>query len=852
MTHLHAPLLEDSAIQRQIQRETESIRQGVLKYREMVNTTTERGEASGLVPVQRLMAHWYRPMRKAVQLEQRRCFSHGNDGGEKAVGRDLYGPALRLLKAEYIATITLGNVMRDLLLETAGVKFAKVAYHIGRDILAEANLQLLKKDHRAMSSELRAVMKHMPAEQRMEYKRENQTNYELLTRMCARLSSRRVNWWAKRTLDDPVWSRRVCMSMGSCLIWHMLNVSHCGDYTALDEDGEFIPALLHERRKEKSGRKWKTVAYLSLTDECLGLIDEGHLRRETMRPQYVPMTAPPVRWEHDRGGYYRTKTPLVARTCKERADLIEASEEQMQPFFDGVDALNRVPVQINPFVLDVQKRLYQDGGGIASLPLMENPPLPPYPPNATPDQVKQTRADRAEVHKRIRGLKGERFAVAALHQLADEMVEHEAIYQVHQADFRGRCYPVQTILNHQGSDLARSLFRFSNAVPVRETGRRWMKVTMADLWGLKGLSHNQAVQAIDSAMSEIERWAHDPIANDGWTRKHDGSKNKRKAFQALAMAHALADDDAASRIPIQQDGTCNGMQHYAAMGRDEVGARAVNLNQSGPDDTPNSVYVDVAQAVLPLVEKDAASGDTLAQLILDRVTLDHACAKQVVMPAVYGMTAVGARKAMYDHLDECNITGDTRYKVSMYLGRRILNDALREVCTSTVEAMDWLRLLASLIAGKGRPVQWTTPLGFPVIQTYRNTREIKVDTIMQRVTIRIEDSDLPVRVGRQVDGFAPNFVHSIDATHLLLSAVACEKKGLDLMCVHDSYWTHAQYGDKLGEVLRQTFVSLHRQPLLELLHDQLQRKHTDIDLPEPPRPGSHDIEQTMRAFYLFS
>lgn len=32
-----------------------------------------------------------------------------------------------------------------------------------------------------------------------------------------------------------------------------------------------------------------------------------------------------------------------------------------------------------------------------------------------------------------------------------------------------------------------------------------------------------------------------------------------------------------SKLPIHQDGSCNGLQHYAALGRDESGGRAVNL-----------------------------------------------------------------------------------------------------------------------------------------------------------------------------------------------------------------------------------------------------------------------------------
>lgn len=43
-----------------------------------------------------------------------------------------------------------------------------------------------------------------------------------------------------------------------------------------------------------------------------------------------------------------------------------------------------------------------------------------------------------------------------------------------------------------------------------------------------------------------------------------------------------------------QDGSCNGLQHYAALGRDSVGAASVNLV---PSDVPQDVYSSVAAQV---------------------------------------------------------------------------------------------------------------------------------------------------------------------------------------------------------------------------------------------------------------
>lgn len=45
---------------------------------------------------------------------------------------------------------------------------------------------------------------------------------------------------------------------------------------------------------------------------------------------------------------------------------------------------------------------------------------------------------------------------------------------------------------------------------------------------------------------------------------------------------------------LAQDGSCNGLQHYAALGRDSVGAASVNLV---PSDLPQDVYSGVATQV---------------------------------------------------------------------------------------------------------------------------------------------------------------------------------------------------------------------------------------------------------------
>lgn len=48
-------------------------------------------------------------------------------------------------------------------------------------------------------------------------------------------------------------------------------------------------------------------------------------------------------------------------------------------------------------------------------------------------------------------------------------------------------------------------------------------------------------------------------------------------LQVAAALRSGNPEEYVSHLPIHQDGSCNGLQHYAALGRDEIGAKSVNL-----------------------------------------------------------------------------------------------------------------------------------------------------------------------------------------------------------------------------------------------------------------------------------
>ena len=70
----------------------------------------------------------------------------------------------------------------------------------------------------------------------------------------------------------------------------------------------------------------------------------------------------------------------------------------------------------------------------------------------------------------------------------------------------------------------------------------------------------------------------------------------------------------------------------------------------------------------------------------------------------------------------------------------------------------------------------------------------------------IESSDsFPINTRKQRSAFPPNYVHSLDSTHMMMTAMAMHNAGLTFAAVHDSFWTHACDIDRMNIILRNEF-----------------------------------------------
>jgi DNA-directed RNA polymerase len=178
-------------------------------------------------------------------------------------------------------------------------------------------------------------------------------------------------------------------------------------------------------------------------------------------------------------------------------------------------------------------------------------------------------------------------------------------------------------------------------------------------------------------------------------------------------------------------------------------------------------------------------------------------------------------------------------------------EVMGDLFTGARETMNWLTTCARMITQHGFPLAWVSPIGLPAIQPYRQKKAATIVTLLQTVTLINESDDLPIHKQRQVSAFPPNFIHSLDSSHMLLTALEMDRRGLTFSAVHDSFWTHACDIDEMNEALRDVFVDLYSQPLLERLKQTWEMRYPELEFPDIPKRGDLNLAEVKQAKYFF-
>ncbi|XP_057491501.1 DNA-directed RNA polymerase 2B, chloroplastic/mitochondrial-like [Actinidia eriantha] len=835
---------------RQVEVETAAWEEAAKEYKELLMDMCEQKLAPNLPYMKSLFLGWFEPLRDKIAAEQESYWQGKNKMG--------YAPYLDQLPADMMSVITMHKLMGLLMTggEHGSARVVQASLVVGEAIEQEVRIhKFLEKTKKRKADESTKIEGDSSGTSIQEQDKLRKT----VTNLMKKQKLHAVRNIVKEQDRSKPWDQDAKAKVGSRLIELLIQTAYIQPPTDQLGDGppDIRPAFVHTSKTVVKEAKNTSKRYGVI--ECDPLVLKGLERtaRHMVIP-YVPMLVPPVKWRSfDKGGHLFLPS-YVMRThgAKQQREAVRrAPRKQLEPVFEALDTLGSTKWRVNKRLLSVMDRIWASGGRIADLVDRNDIPLPEKPDTEDEALLKKWKWKVRSVKKENRERHSGRCDLELKLAVARKMKDEEGFFYPHNVDFRGRAYPMHPHLNHLGSDVCRGILEFAEGRPLGKSGLHWLKIHVANLFagGVDKLSHEGRIAFTENHLDDIFDSADRPLEGRRWWL------NAEDPFQFLAACINLSEalrssspETTISHIPVHQDGSCNGLQHYAALGRDKLGAAAVNLVAG---EKPADVYSGIAARVLDIMRKDAQKDpevfpDALrARILINEV--DRKLVKQTVMTSVYGVTYIGARDQIKKRLKERNaITDDAElFGAACYAAKTTLT-ALGEMFQAARSIMTWLGDCAKIIASENQPVWWTTPLGLPVVQPYRKLGRHLVKTSLQVLTLQRETEKIMVK--RQRTAFPPNFVHSLDGSHMMMTAVACKKAGLNFAGVHDSYWTHACDVDEMNRILRQKFVQLYETPILENLLESFQKSFPTLSFPPLPERGDFDLRDVIESPYFFN
>lgn len=668
-------------------------------------------------------------------------------------------------------------------------------------------------------------------------------------------------------------------------------LAFAGDLIALVMDESVLPKRLFElgiRKKDIQFQKSKHKGKAEVDTWCLKPTDEllqrihGRMESSRLIYQYAPLLIPPRNWDSQDGGvhsgaYYASPLPFYKFPIKN--DRIDAFIEicnglDNREVFTAVNALQNTSWRINAKVWDAVQKLLQMAEGHQSgtneiieciNAILYDKSLEQDIKHLTPDQ-----------RKKKENLPGFRLLKGISRNVLDDLCGQKEFYFAYQADARGRLYPKTGQFGPQGEDLSKALLEFSQAKPLTLDGVSALaqhgsqQIRSTRILHYLGITDRtiptfeERRQWIDAHAQQILQVARAPTDEVWWM---DSSLTK-KPFSFLAFCFAWADylehgEDVMCSLPVHVDGTCNGLQHIAALTGDSKLAQATNVLPGDPQDIYQQTADAVRQALYAVGEPIQHTAEEMRQSTPDhennlkeeidrnclascRDFIDRDVAKEIVMIIPYGAGEKSYKKKLREKLFNRYITRENEvFSCSLENWAESLNCkvfCLLETSATTIASTftkvlesnypsiktfkTLLKHTISPLIKRNIPLLWVTPSDFCALQRYFQ-QDISVEVVsalfgnkkLRLSYPRLKDD---IDQNKQKTSILANLIHSFDASHLVKTVCLAQQKGiLSFSVIHDSYGTHPADMKVLAWSLRQAFVDMYTATPQPMTHFQL-------------------------------
>lgn len=460
---------------------------------------------------------------------------------------------------------------------------------------------------------------------------------------------------------------------------------------------------------------------------------------------------------------------------------------------------------------------------------------------------------------------------------ARDLAEEPEFWFPWNLDHRGRMYPATSSITPQGSDLCKGLLEFADGTPIGDDGGAWLAVHLCNLAGAdKAVVPGDRPAPQTRTKAERVRWvldhedeilavAADPLRNRAWHLPGGFGLEKVKAgrvvsskidkpWQFLAACFEWAEyrEQGAgfkSRLAGALDGSCSGVQMLSGMTRDASAGAMVNLT---PTERGDDYYGRMAGALGQRLAAlfDTADARTMAHLeFWNGQTMDRDLLKAPSMTKVYSAGTFTFAEQVQTK------TGAPEHEC-MWLANQI-NACFTDVAPGMLAAMDYLQRVSDVLTEAGQPLRWRTPAGLAVEQARVQVRSVELQLrdgdVLDKYAFEVDTDQVCPR--KQRAGVSPNFVHGVDAAHMVRTINALHARGVrNFWMIHDSFGAPFAQCDDVYAATREEFVGLMGDDLLSRwtadvtagLDDETKSK-----LPPLPAYGTLDLGAVRDSQYAW-
>ena len=555
----------EALTQRQVENEEKIIDGGIKKYRDAIAEAQRKGVFDETLAGRWLISNFIEPIRERIEAFVQEGLS--GKTGPQAIGAKI----LNRLDYDACAYIAIRVIVNSITDSKGAHERSSVLSRIAKDLIEEMR-------HNHMADEKTQTYKYWMKE--VQLAPDRMTKKRCLDRLKKNFSN---------LPDFKTEAEKEAVAAAAAFLIQ----------AAIDTTG--IARVVSRVKHQKNGPK--TPDFLELTPHYHAKIEALHDRAESLWPRFEPMLCPPRPWTGAFGGGFVGKlgerTLLVRTGNRSYLEDIHNNIHKMDKVLAALNAVQATPWRVNQRVYDIMSVAFEGNGQQYGLPATEKLPDPIRPADIKTNRqaAKQWVSDLKAIQRLEKKRESRCRTVRFLLETAGKYRDETAIWFAHNLDWRGRVYPLSSYLSPQGEELHHALLEFAEGLPLEtDEAVEWLAIHGAGCWGYDKVAFADRVAWVAEHEEQIRQSVAAPLDYGWWTQA-----DKPWMFLAWCIDWVgyLTNGKAhVSRLPVAMDGSCNGLQNFAAMLKHEETARAVNL---APSDLPSDIYQQVADKVKPVV-----------------------------------------------------------------------------------------------------------------------------------------------------------------------------------------------------------------------------------------------------------